>query len=458
MFSPSSPATTALPFAGGGFPEPTRENLLARQQMATENAIADSQAAQQAIRAKSAQQFALGQQTIPAAREPKFYNVQPPPKQEFINPLKAFANPLVLAVTLGSLAVRRGGGLAAMKAATEAINGFHKGDQEAMKNNMDNWQAATDAVIKQNNIELNRYNAALNTTKHNVGERAAKMEAIAASIGDEVKLAAMRSGDWDRVISLTDQQRQYTEQMEQLKLRYGAGALTESDINGAAQRWVAGESEANIFKSYNTTGAVGAENKNRITRAGEELARAKWGDNWPTELNKERARAAAEGPAARQAALLRQNVDYININLNRQIMRVMQSSKLVKRGDWIPFNELIQTAEESISDPGLRQFRTDLLELANWWGRAMNPRGHMRVDDRNHAIRELGSGTGEEALMAGILRVNDMVQSEREISEKIAQGQDVPIIDLRELYEREKTGGTTGAGGAPHGATNIRVE
>jgi len=458
MFSPSSPATTALPFAGGGFPEPTRENLLARQQMATENAIADSQAAQQAIRAKSAQQFALGQQTIPAAREPKFYNVQPPPKQEFINPLKAFANPLVLAVTLGSLAVRRGGGLAAMKAATEAINGFHKGDQEAMKNNMDNWQAATDAVIKQNNIELSRYNAALNTTKHNVGERAAKMEAIAASIGDEVKLAAMRSGDWDRVISLTDQQRQYTEQMEQLKLRYGTGAITDGDVQSAAQRLAAGEDENTVLKSYNTSGPVGAENKNRITRAAEDLYRQKWGDNWPDELNRQRARVKAYAPAERSLAVRAKNTEFINNNLNRQILRVIQSSKQVQRGNWVPFNDLVQMAEESISDPALRQFRTDLLELGNWWGRAMNPTGQLRVDDRNHALRELGSGTGEEALLAGIGRINEMVKSEREIAERMMKGQDVPLVDIQEEIERAKAGGTTGAGGAPHGATNIRVE
>jgi hypothetical protein len=450
MFGPGVPTTTAVPFAGAPFPEPSRQDLIARQQMATEQAIAESQAAQERIRALGAQRDALP--GIRATPEPRFGNITRPPQQKFQEPFKAFANPLVLATVLGSLAVRRGGGLAAMQAATKAMEGFHKGDQEAMKQEMDNWHEATDAVIKQNNIELGRYNAALNTTKHNVGERAAKMEAIAASVGDEVKLAAMRQGDWDRVISLTDQQRQWTEKMEEAKLKYGAGAMTDGDVQSAAKRLAAGESQQSVERSFPTSGVVGAENKNRVNRAAEELYRAKWGDNWPDEIQKQRARVAAQTYAQRGVAQRAANQEFIGTQLAKSIPGLVNAAAAVKPGNWRPLNELIQMADESISDPALKTFKIKMLQTAELWARSMNPTGVMRVADRDKAIEHLGTIDGIPALLAGLQAVADFVKVERDAADAIAQGKpDLEIIDVAAEYAKATGGDTTGAGGKTPG-------
>ena len=416
--------------------------------------------AQQAYERAIAQRQMLMTNPIPSPPAPRFYDIKPPPNQKFLDPIKAFANPLVFMTVLGSLAVRRGGGLAAMKAATEAINGFHKGDQEAMKQQMDNWHEATDAVIKQNNIELSRYNAAWKTTEHNVGERQAKLEAIAASTGDEVKLAALRAGNLDGFNQLLEQQRQHTEKMEELNLRYGVGAAPESTIQGLVQRALAGEDIDKLSRALPGSGPVLAENKNRLQSAWTEAAQQKWGPNWATTYGEVKARYQAQLPAARSVATRVANLEYITRNVNAAIPQAIQTSLAVPRGNWVRINELVQKGASEISDPALKAFRVANLQLSELWARAMNPTGVKHEADQERVLNMLSTADGPEAYKAAIQQVVAFVQRERQAAIDQLQGKEVEPVDVEAEYEKARAGGYDapfkfGAGGVP-AITNFR--
>jgi hypothetical protein len=422
MFAPSAPTTTALPFAGGGFPAPTRENLVAQEQMMLEQRAAATQPAQQAFLDAIAKRNSLLANPIPAAREPKFYDVKPPPNQKFLDPMQAFANPLVLLTVLGSLKAR-GGGLAAMKAATEAINGFHKGDEQVMNREMDNWQKATDAVIKQNNVELSRYNAAIKTTEHNVGERQAKLEAIAASTGDALKLAALRSGNMDGFIDLIDKQRQHVEKMEELSLRYGLGEADDATLRALVQRRMNGEKDV-IQKSNIGRGTQGPQNVNRFNAILNEEMTARGMD--AKALEQADASYAAAMQFGRQAGGVLLRVEAATTELQTALPLAYQASKDYPRpSNFVKFNELYNKWKQGTSDPQYNDFMTKMTTALNAYVRVMNPMGVPRIAERAelHAVGMLNLATGQAGLEKQMRALwQEAVNSTRAMHKLVEQG------------------------------------
>jgi hypothetical protein len=404
MFSPSSPSTTALPFAGGGFPQPTYQDYIARQEQLLEQRAAITKQTEDALQQAIIQRQGLMAQGISPTREPQFYNVKPPPQQKFMDPLQAFANPLVMLTVLGSLAVRRGGGLAAMKAATEAINGFHKGDQEAMAQNLENWKQSTDAVIKQNNIELNRYNAALKTTEHKVSERQAKLEAIAASTGDEVKLAALRQGNIDGFLGLLDQQRQHTEKMEELQLRYGLGPSGEPDKAAIEQYYQSGEYPKNMGK-----GIQGAMEARRIRQVAEEQHPDDPPSNWPRRWQVFKARGQAFAAGAKKLEERAAGMDLVEEETATLIPRVRELVSKVDRTRFPDLNALIVAGKTKTGNEDEIALGVAVESLIPVYARLLKPTGQVGVTDTNraHGILDARWATGQ------MLRALDQMELER---------------------------------------------
>jgi hypothetical protein len=376
IFSPSSPLTTTIPFVGGPFPEPTPGNLVARQEQLLEQRAAATEPAQKALQDAILARQGLLQAPIPAAREPRLYNVQPPPQQKFLDPMQAFANPLVILTLLGSLATR-GKGLTAMKAATEAINGFHKGDAEAMGQNLENWKNATDAVIKQNNIELSRYDAALNTTRHNVGERAAKLEAIAASTGDEAKLAALRQGNIDGFIDLVEKQRQQKEKMEELQVRYGlAGPGGPVDDVAAETYFQSGKLPPNMGR-----GIQGSLEARAIrTRAEElhpEVPPAEWPRNWQ--------RFNAQQVGIRKLEERASALTLVEEETKTLIPRVRELIGKVNRTKYPDLNSLLIAARTKTGNEDEIKLGVAVESLIPVYARLLKPTGTIGVTDTQNA-------------------------------------------------------------------------
>lgn len=179
---------------------------------------------------------------------PTLQDIPKAPQQQYQDPMKAFGSPAVILATLGSLFTRHPLKVA-FDSAAKAMEGFHKGDKEAAELEQKNWQEATEAAIQQNKIELEKYQQAWKETEHNVAERMARMQAIAAGVKDEVMLSGIKTGNldlmWktlekreqamDKLVQWRDQERYRQERLQIERAKLGEGQDTGAEAKAIAE-------------------------------------------------------------------------------------------------------------------------------------------------------------------------------------------------------------------------------
>ena len=131
-------------------------------------------------------------QQMQAPKPPPKPNLPQAPQQQMRDMFQAFQNPAVVLAGLASLATRAPL-TAAFKAGAAALEGFHKGDQEAIKNNVENWRNETDRALAQSKIELEAYKETWEKYKDDKTKLIAELQAQASISKDEVILAEVRS-------------------------------------------------------------------------------------------------------------------------------------------------------------------------------------------------------------------------------------------------------------------------
>lgn len=347
-----------------------------------------------------------------------------------------------------------------MKAATEAINGFHKGDEQAMQQAENNWRNATEAVIKQNGIELNRYNAALNTTKHNVAERDAKLQAIAASVGDETVLAGLRTGNIDTVLNYLEKRQQHQDKMEEFSLRYGLGQADDATLRALVIRRMNGEKD--VIKSSNIgRGSQGPQNVNRFNALLEEEMEAQWGGDpnaRAQRLQQADASYSSRMKAAQIEGAMLARVETATNELKAAMPLAFQASKDYPRPTrYVKFNELYNKYKQGTSDPAYNDFMTKLMAVFNAYVKVMNPMGNPRIAERVelHAIGMLDMANDHKALEAQLRAMwQEANNSTAVMHHMVTQGLLDPN-DANAPAPFDLMPGTTGQGGTP-GITNFR--
>lgn len=114
------------------------------------------------------------------------------PQQQFRNPTEAFSSLGPVLAVFGSLLTRRPM-VTAMKAASSAMEGFHKGDTEAYERDRQVWMDNMKKSLEQNKTELEQYHAAMEEHSGNMADMQAKMQAIAANNQDWHTLASLQA-------------------------------------------------------------------------------------------------------------------------------------------------------------------------------------------------------------------------------------------------------------------------
>jgi hypothetical protein len=132
---------------------------------------------------------------------------------------------------------------------------------------------------------------------------------------------------------------------------------------------------------------------------------------------------------ARTAATQATSLDLIARNLDKQLPRALElSNKIQRAGSWVPLNELMQKGASSISNTDLRLFQVANLQVAELWARAMNPKGVMRLEDRQLALDLLRTADKQATYKAVLDELHAFVEREREaVAEfKAAHGGTMP--------------------------------
>ena len=211
---------------------------------------------------------------VPA--DPKLENIGKPKAMDFTDPMKAFQNPAVLIATLGSLFSRQPM-TAALNAGAAAMTAYHKGEAEEFAKKREEWKDATEAAIKQNQVELEKYNAAWKKSDRAVANKLAEMQAIAAGTKDEIMIAAIASGRVERLDKLLDARekaslelekstRQFENQKEIARIRAGGESGVQDVVNGI----ISGEQPPTLQGLYR----MGAPVREGLAHAHFDLAKA----------------------------------------------------------------------------------------------------------------------------------------------------------------------------------------
>ena len=185
--------------------------------------LSDKQAAAEdetikSIRQADAEYQRLARQHTKAPPDPKLQNIAPPKPLNFTDPIKAFQNPGVIIATLGSL-FSRAPMTAALNAGGAAMEAYHKGEAEVFAQKKEEWKEATEAAIKQNEVELQRYNAAWKRADMAINDKKTEMQAIAMGMKDEIIIAGLNSNRFERVEKILETRQKAVDQMQQALLK-----------------------------------------------------------------------------------------------------------------------------------------------------------------------------------------------------------------------------------------------
>jgi len=189
MSQPQTPSPEAAPPASPTMSQAEIDKFVAQRQGITDTAVSNIQSLDQ-LRGR------IAFQPTPHPALPKYQDIPKAPQPQFHDVFKDSSPGLIFATVLGSLMSRRAG-MGAMTAATGYLEGFQKGDKEKMENERKNWEDHVAEIVKQNNVEKERYDAVWNDTKLSQADKAAQLAAIGASIGDQQTMAAIKDGNLD---------------------------------------------------------------------------------------------------------------------------------------------------------------------------------------------------------------------------------------------------------------------
>ena len=413
--SPFNPQTMALTppamapppqDSGVGVSQSDIQSLIGEKKDITKQAIAD-------LSGIRSQQLTEAFRPIPHPGMPKLQNIPKPPQPDFRNVFKESMPGLMFTTLLGSLMSRKHG-LGAMAAATGYMEGFHTGDQERMANERQKWNDQVDALIKQNNVEIEKHRAVLDDAHLSMQEKMARSHALAAAAGDVALIAGWKSGDANFVYGALDNKAKATQHLEDNRFKYGVeGGLSIQDVDFIARQSIA---KGGVVPPSMFRGLQGSTDRRRVQARIRELAEEQGLKPEQLASIEQKFKAETAGLVAeeRSGATLGANLEMVMRNAHAAIPKALEFSEKVARGSWVPINKLVQTSESNISDPNLKEFRVANLNLAELWARAMNPRGVMREEDRRLALEMLSTADSKETYKRVVNQLKSFLEREQQ--------------------------------------------
>jgi len=174
--------------------------------------------------------------------DPNFQDLPTEKQVEIRDPMKALFQFMPMLALLGG-AVNKRFSMAAMDAATAAMNAQKAGDYAKREEAHQQWMDATKRAVEGNSLMLNRYEIAMNRRKASMDEIKSEMEAIASENGDLVTLANLQKGNMEVISKAMDV---HTKALEPIAKVYAAALAAQnrgkaySTSNGTALNYANG--------------------------------------------------------------------------------------------------------------------------------------------------------------------------------------------------------------------------
>ena len=120
------------------------------------------------------------------------------------------------------------------------------------------------------------------------------------------------------------------------------------------------------------------------------------------------------------------------------------------RGKWVPLNQLIQHGQVITSDPRLKDFAIQNLQVAELWARAMNPTGVMREGDRDLALQYLSAADSPQTYAVAVRDIMDFARREGAVAKSLSNQLSTGSEDEQQPASAPAPGGGAGGAGEMH--------
>lgn len=379
-----------------------------------------------------------------ALQPPQMGKEPPPPEKKMSNPLEGWGGAAMVFAAIGSLMTRQP--LAtAMNAAAGAIQAVKKGDDEAYNQAYEQWKVASDNVIKQQNFQVQAYNAALKKIDTDQKGALAEFSAYAKAFGDEATFQRVQQEGRDGAIRAAAAQESATtsfyknygavveaknlqaamkapefqaklkaakpEERPQMMvdlmhdvapdLAQSSGTMSSDAILLAAQRGLAGDTSATQGMGY---GKAGAANRTMVSNMMAKLAKEQGmsGSDIAARVAEFQGLKSGERTLATTAA----RIGLGSAELQQLEPGVREASAELKRTNYPNLNALIQAGQKASGDPKLKNLAVRLQGLKSAFSQVLS-RGGTPTDATRAATDDLfNSSDPDNVMQASLAAVN----------------------------------------------------
>ena len=351
---------------------------------------------------------------------PNFQELPGEKQVEIRDPMKALFQFMPMLALLGG-AVNKRFSMAAMDAATSAMNAQKAGDYAKREEAHQQWMDNTKRVVESNALMLNRYEIAMNRRKANLDEIKGEMETIAAENGDLVTLANLQKGNME---AISKGMEVHTKALEPVAKVYAAALAAQNrgkaytTSKGIPLNYAGGVftvasgphmGEPLDVERDGTPQAISAASRNTgmalLQSARAEYAKAHGGAEMPVAAQKEfLINFSAQSKAMAKATSGKWQDNIIAANTALQHLDVLQQAAAnLNTGDVVAINNFVQTVATEFGRPEAVDFNSAKEVVADELVKAVIGTGG-GVTDRVAAKDKLKASMSPEQ-MAGVVAV-----------------------------------------------------
>src|SRR5215475_4165183 len=426
-WSPVGAGGAARPVISGASPElntaieELKGDIANRERLAGERRTAEAPLIEQGLRELD--------RPVPQQKQP----LQPPqaPKREEI--MGAGEQWLMAIATLAGVMGGRGRTHAvnAMSAMTGIVEGLAEGNRQKFEQSAKQWDMENKRITEINTQSRQAYLDEMNNRKLRAEEIDMRLRLTAQRYDD--KIAESLIGNKEKLFSLIqarDQLNQtaseYTSGVRGLAGRFGGAGrpmLTQDAIDLSAAMFFVGNPNATKGMSALSGDPVAVRNRLAAAQSGVQPFS-------PEVLEAARSTTSAqlgytgEQSYQRTAGSMGARVESASNEVAQLLPQAIEASRSLPRGPFVPWNTLVQKYEAGTSDPRYNDFIVANISLENAYGRAMNPQGVPRVQEKAeaHARGLLSTATSQQAYEVQLRRLALEVLASKRATAQTRQG------------------------------------
>lgn len=316
----------------------------------------------------------------------------------------------------------------ALNAFSGMMQGYAKGELQAFDQQYKTWQANTDKALEYNNRAQREYRAIMDNSKLNIDTMSNMMQMTADKWQDQIMSNAARMRDVERMTQLMEGQARFE---ENLKLRKEAMENHKKEFDVKTQTDLA---KAGLVKHDDGSIGIDTTPGSPIYQRAEQIAAynqpmpnnpggryAGMFNELAALVNKisvekngasyDATRYVGKQSYARTAGTYGARVETATNEVALLLPQALEASKAEPRGKWVPINKLVQDVQAGKSDPRYYDFAFANLTLINAYGRAVNPTGVARLEDKAHASALMSTVTDQASYERVLLRMAKEVRA-----------------------------------------------